>query len=62
MITALELVRGGCTGYRAARLAGLTPQAMYKNPDYRTIAAARRAAGIRIKRIYPPRARKTAAA
>jgi hypothetical protein len=50
---ALEMVAAGITGYRAAREAGISPQALYQNEDYQRLISARRAAGIPVRRHYP---------
>jgi hypothetical protein len=55
MLMAIALVQGGATGYRAAREAGITPQAVYQNEMYRAIIARRRARGVPLRGRYPPR-------
>jgi hypothetical protein len=54
---ALEMVAAGATGYRAARMAGITPQALYQNDEYQRMISARRAAGVAVRRHYPRKPR-----
>lgn len=54
---ALDMVAAGATGYRAAREAGISPQALYQNNDYQRLITARRAAGIKVRQHYPRKKR-----